>query len=50
MTLVVFFLVALFLILAMRLFGAWMLRIDDVIKGLKSIDRQLKQINDKMND
>jgi hypothetical protein len=38
--LIIVFVLSIFLI---RLFGAWMLRIDEVIALLKSIDKSLKQ-------
>jgi len=39
-------LLILFIILT-RLFGAWMLRINDVINQLKEINRKLDNISDK---
>jgi len=34
-------------IILMRLFGAWMLRIDEVIKNLRLVIKELKDLNDK---
>ena len=36
-------------ILLIRLFGAWMLRIDEVIKNLRLIIKELKDLNNKSN-
>ena len=41
---IIFFVVFLFLI---RLFGAWMLRIDEVINQLESINAKLKKMEKK---
>ena len=50
-------LIAVGLLLIMRLFGAWMLRIDDVIKGLQAnnavllaIHKELKKANAKPSE
>jgi len=42
---IVFLVIAFGFLLLIRLFGAWMFRINDVIKTNKEILRELKEIN-----
>jgi len=37
------------IILIMRLFGAWMLRINDVVDELKQVNRKLTKIEKQLN-
>jgi len=47
--LIVFLVTIISIIIITRFLGAWMLRIDEVIKNLSLILKELKDLNDKSN-
>ena len=49
MILIVFLVTIISIIIITRFLGAWMLRIDEVIKNLNLILKELKDLNDKSN-